>query len=415
MTSQLVSTNRRLRINQYQRGQRVGKGKHGEVYLCHDDNIRQEVAVKVVRRSNPRDKIKLLRKSHQQQAWPPPLSSTEQSIRKEIAIMKRCRHPHHVRLLEVIDDPHQEKIYLAMEYLSGGPVQWTNKEQQPILTVFQTRRIIRDVISGLEYLHHQGIIHRDIKPANLLWTEDRSVIKIIDFGVSHLDPKLDRRKRQEKDLPEVLALFPESDLLKRTGTPSFLAPEVVWVPDYATDFTPTTSSDTLTPGALPHNVPTTDKSRIPTTRPPITPAIDLWSLGVTFYCLLFGRTPFNVPESAHDNIHHSEYMLYHQICIQDWEADETMGADKLTTGGRHPPDRNSEGYVIISLLNGLLHKDPRDRMKLAEFKCHPWTLQDIADPDKWLRNTAFEPPETQRSRWTRTVKQVFRGLIPCSK
>jgi serine/threonine protein kinase len=43
----------------------------------------------------------------------PPWSSTENSIRKEIAIMRKCRHPNLVRLLEVIDDPQQEKIYIG--------------------------------------------------------------------------------------------------------------------------------------------------------------------------------------------------------------------------------------------------------------------------------------------------------------
>jgi hypothetical protein len=43
----------------------------------------------------------------------PPLSSTEHSIRKEIAVMKKCRHANIVRLFEVIDDPQQDKIFLG--------------------------------------------------------------------------------------------------------------------------------------------------------------------------------------------------------------------------------------------------------------------------------------------------------------
>jgi hypothetical protein len=38
-----------------------------------------------------------------------------------------------------------------MEYLSGGQVQWTNGQQEPVLSTRQTRRIIRDVVLGLEY------------------------------------------------------------------------------------------------------------------------------------------------------------------------------------------------------------------------------------------------------------------------
>jgi [calcium/calmodulin-dependent protein kinase] kinase len=76
-------------------------------------------AIKGVRKVNiQRDKIKKLRKVNQQvpgnrdQAKSLP-NSTMNSIRKEIAIMKKCRHPHLVRLFEIIDDPNAEKIYMS--------------------------------------------------------------------------------------------------------------------------------------------------------------------------------------------------------------------------------------------------------------------------------------------------------------
>ena len=76
-------------------------------------------AIKGVRKVNvQRDKIKMLRKINQQdpstrnQANPLP-NSTMNSIRKEIAIMKKCRHAHLVRLFEIIDDPNAEKIYMS--------------------------------------------------------------------------------------------------------------------------------------------------------------------------------------------------------------------------------------------------------------------------------------------------------------
>jgi len=73
-------------------------------------------AIKTVKRNNPRDKIRLLRKRHQQSETvlgTERIYSTENSIRKEIAIMKKCRHPNVVQLFEVIDDPQQDKIYLS--------------------------------------------------------------------------------------------------------------------------------------------------------------------------------------------------------------------------------------------------------------------------------------------------------------
>lgn len=154
------------------------------------------------------------------------------------------------------------------------------------------------------------------------------------------------------------ALFNESDLLRRTGTPSFLAPEVVWF-DHALQQSPAVSCDTLVKEGT---------GIMPSHRPPITKAIDVWSLAVTFYCFLFGHTPFNVPESANENAYHNEFVLYNQICTQDWDVDETMGSDQESTGGRHPKDSKSEGFIILQLLDQMLRKDPKDRITLGELK-----------------------------------------------
>ena len=132
-TTTLQGHSNRRKLNQYIRGEKIGKGKHGDVYICEDEaggydlvcfsffstrlclnNISQ--AVKAIRRTNPRDKIKLLRKNYQQsegQDGAPIMSSTINNIRKEIAIMKKCRHMNLVRLVEVIDDPQSEKIYMG--------------------------------------------------------------------------------------------------------------------------------------------------------------------------------------------------------------------------------------------------------------------------------------------------------------
>jgi serine/threonine protein kinase len=83
--------------------------------------------------------------------------------------MKLCRHPHIVRLLEVIDDKLYQKVYMGqwppfvshvrlltrcisvMEFLGGGEIKWRDADNNPVLRVDQSRRICRDVILGLEY------------------------------------------------------------------------------------------------------------------------------------------------------------------------------------------------------------------------------------------------------------------------
>lgn len=373
-------------LNQYERLRRIGTGQHGEVYVAWDMITSNLVAIKGMKRKNPReDKMKLLRKSAIQASPHTPLTerlgTTENKIRKEIAIMKKCRHPHVVRLLEVIDDRMKHKIYMVMEFLGGGEIKWRNTQHEPILHVDQVRRICRDAILGLEYLHYQGIIHRDIKPANLLWTENRQQVKISDFGVSHFSRALRMAATgSEKAALEgssELRLVDDSDMSKRAGTPSFLAPEVIYeyknIPSHATSENPFSSSEDEHPASTLH---------LPLVKPPVTKSIDVWALGITLYCLLFGRVPFYY---SGDNA----FRTYVLIANSDWDADETMGFDRVATRGRHPsPGDHSEGATVMRILDKMLQKDANDRMTLDEFKNHPWITRDIQGVEEWLHATS---------------------------
>ncbi|TFK69935.1 kinase-like protein [Pluteus cervinus] len=439
-------------LNNYTRHAKVGGGQHGEVYLCHRVNgklphghpeRRIPVAMKSVKRDNHRaQQFKKLKQhrlptSADHTPMADRLNTTEAKIRKEIAIMKKCRHPHVVRLYEVIDDRMKDKIYMVMEYLGGGEVKWRNDQHQPILTVEQTRRIMRDAILGLEYLHYQGIIHRDIKPANLLWTEDRRQVKIGDFGVSHFSYAQRLAAAGEdgsREDPTDPILLDDSDLTRRAGTPSFLAPEVVFehfgdTPDMpmagsSHSAANSTSSHLHT---LQHIPPPSSSQSQSTTRPPLTKAIDIWALGVTLYCLLFGKTPF----VADSTVPGSEWSLYQAICNQDWNPDDLMGFDQVPTGGRHP-DGHSDGALVMQLLDHLLEKDATKRIVLSEVKTSPWFLRDLPDPQKWLKVTSptkidvsaeetSEAMSTVRFRWnwghkiTRRISSLLKIKPPRSR
>ena len=209
-----------------------------------------------------------------------------------------------------------------------------------------------------------------------MWTSDRRTVKITDFGVAHISAaqrlagsgrnKPSSRAATTDSDPDLQLLFDDSELCKTAGTPSFLAPEVIF--DFGTEIPQPSSSGPL--AATDSNSATTLQAPAPH-RPPITKAIDVWALGVTLYCLLFGRTPFRV-ESNH------EFALYGVICTQDWDVEPCMGLDRIPTEGRQhdcPNDRPCcEGAEIIKLLERLLEKDMNKRITLDEVKVNPFTI-----------------------------------------
>jgi len=236
----------------------------------------------------------------------------------------------------------------------------------PCFTIDQARSTFRDTVLGLEYLHYQGIVHRDIKPANLLWTKDHRV-KISDFGVSYFGRPI-RDGDTEENISESDAQDFDDDLelAKTVGTPAFFAPELCY----------------------------TD---IDVQQPKVTDQIDVWSLGVTLYCLIYARIPFLAED---------EYQLFRAIAHQDVYiprrrlkavnpsplATQTSLSSKATLC--NGPYRQDGELVLediddelYDLLRRMLIKDPVERLKLREVKRHPWVIKGIENVIGWLDDT----------------------------
>ncbi|KAG9237294.1 hypothetical protein BJ875DRAFT_164351 [Amylocarpus encephaloides] len=238
----------------------------------------------------------------------------------------------------------------------------------PCFTIDQARSTFRDTVLGLEYLHYEGIVHRDIKPANLLWTRDHRV-KISDFGVSYFGRPI-REGETEENVSEADAADFDDDLelAKTVGTPAFFAPELCY----------------------------TD---LDVEQPKITEQIDVWSLGVTLYCLIYARIPFLADD---------EYQLFRSIAKDDVyipkrrlkPVDQSISTstsftslNKRAAASNGPCREDGElafetiDDELLDLLRRMLIKDPTERMKLREVKRHPWVIRGIDNIIGWLDDT----------------------------
>ena len=236
----------------------------------------------------------------------------------------------------------------------------------PCLTINEARNAFRDSVLGLEYLHYQGIIHRDVKPANLLLTADHRV-KISDFGVSYLGRPMREEDEEQAEAGDSSELDDVRELAKTVGTPAFYAPELCYTGDDFVD-------------EVGH-------------APRITGAIDVWSLGVTLYGMVFGRLPF---------LSDDEYSMFQTIVKKEVFIPRSRlqpVEDDPGTVGQWPRSPSSEKrpqhelvYEAIDdelydLLKRLLTKDPVKRITLKEIKHHPWLLYGLPNPRSWVAET----------------------------
>src|SRR4051812_7004129 len=153
---------------------------------------------------------------------------------REARSASRLNHPNIVPIYDY--GQALDTYFLVMEYVRGGHLGSHLRPGQPIASI-AALWLAAQVAEALAAAHARGIVHRDVKPANILLTEEGSP-KLTDFGIAKI-----------LDVPAVTRA---SELL---GTPHYLAPEQASGGE-------------------------------------ITPATDVYALGVVLYEMLAGRRPF---------------------------------------------------------------------------------------------------------------------------
>lgn len=151
------------------RGQLIGKGTYGRVYLGMNATTGDFLAVKQVEvnqkaAGQDKDRIKEM----------------VAALDQEIDTMKDLEHPNIVQYLGC--DRREFSISIYLEYISGGSVgsclRKHGKFEESVV-----RSLTRQTLEGLAYLHQEGILHRDLKADNILLDTD-GTCKISDFGIS---------------------------------------------------------------------------------------------------------------------------------------------------------------------------------------------------------------------------------------
>src|SRR5580692_3728468 len=106
---------------------------------------------------------------------------------KEWKALAEISHPNivDVRDVDVIEENRQKKPFFVMPLLQGATLAELITDASARLTLGRIVEIFVQVCKGLQAAHQVGLVHRDLKPSNIFVMADDSA-KIIDFGVVHL-------------------------------------------------------------------------------------------------------------------------------------------------------------------------------------------------------------------------------------
>jgi serine/threonine protein kinase len=202
--------------NRYRLIKPIGRGSFGEVWLAEDKNLGFNVALKIY------------------------VALDNKGLEEFKNEFKNVYYLHHPNLLKAdYYDTIGNNPYLVMQYCpeSTGDLAGNMSEAE-------IRKFIKDVASGLAYLHSNDIVHRDIKPDNILKDSMGNYV-ITDFGLSI---------KMRSTLRKASGRF--NNTADQSGTVGYMAPEMF------------------------------------AAKPDIVKATDVWALGVTIYELATGELPF---------------------------------------------------------------------------------------------------------------------------
>ncbi|MGZ3637145.1 MAG: protein kinase domain-containing protein [Ktedonobacterales bacterium] len=206
-------------------------------------------------------------------------------FQREARAASALQHPNIVQVFDYGQSG--ESYYIVMEFVDGSDLRRYLKKQG-VLTNERAIEIAHDVALGLGAAHKRGIVHRDVKPQNVM-LNDSGLVKLTDFGIASM----------YKDA--------EAERLTTTG---------------------------MTLGTVQYYAPEQAQGEI------VSPAADIYALGIVMYEMLTGRTPFDGDTPVAVAMRH----------IQDIPAPPSSLNPRITPG-------------LERIILRCLEKDPRDRYR----------------------------------------------------
>jgi eukaryotic-like serine/threonine-protein kinase len=261
-------------------------------------------------------------------------------FKTERQILASLDHPNLAKVLDGGMSP-DGLPYFVMELVAGEPIDAYCDRLH--LRIPQRLQLFRTVCQVVHYAHQKGVVHRDLKVDNLLVTHDGTV-KLVDFGIA----------KRLQPLPDDTSVGDTTATVQRALTPSYASPEQL-------------------------------------RGEAVTPASDIYSLGVVLYRLLVHVSPYG---AAADN----PYTLARAIC----EDEPTLPSDALSPQG--PQARSLRRRLkgdLDAVVMMALRKEPSRRYASAE-----------AMADDVFRHLEGLPVQARRGAWSyRAGRFLLRNRV----